>query len=224
MERHSVHMLFFQCFCSLTCSTTAMTQLWNSEFLLVYRCYVFNQETPTLKMFKEESDENLVAIKLYFQGQLIKVICKKELIASLKKLSVLFRSRIIRYGLWPSSLVTYHLAGLVVYYEYVCKVYQCIGYIFDLYCYVLFKQEFQCTEINVIFKQYFDQWQYILCLWLWPLVQCCYNTNSANEVSSSTSLNVSNVIATNTFFSKMKAVQNNALKTTRSTLLCCVQW
>lgn len=98
MERHSVHMLFFQCFRSLTCSTTAMTLLRNSAFLLVYRCYVFNQEIPRVKMFKEESEENLVAIKLYLQGQLIKVICKKELIASLKKLSVSFRFRIIRYG------------------------------------------------------------------------------------------------------------------------------
>lgn len=63
-----------------------------------FRCYVFNQEIPTLKMFKEESEDNLVAIKLYLQGQFIKVICKKELSAFLQKLSVLFCSRIIRYG------------------------------------------------------------------------------------------------------------------------------
>lgn len=63
-----------------------------------FRCYVFNQEIPALKMVKEESEDNLVAIKLYLQGQLIKFICKNELSASFQKLSVLFRSRFISYG------------------------------------------------------------------------------------------------------------------------------
>lgn len=36
-----------------------MTQLWNSALPLVSRCYVYNQEILTFKIFKNESHEKV---------------------------------------------------------------------------------------------------------------------------------------------------------------------